>query len=205
MGPMKQKVKINRASFGVPKIDLTSKRFGRLYVRFQDDPVPRGNKGRWEIIWNCACDCGKINVLVSGNHLRKGYTKSCGCLRREKTVERFRKHGLCRSSEYNSYLMAKKRCVDTSCEDYKNYGGRGIKFLFESFDQFFNEIGFRPEGTTLDRKDNNGNYEPGNIRWATPKQQANNTRRKRIEQFSTKELRRELKRRVSKTNRKTNP
>ena len=187
----------HRSTFGVPKIDLSGKTFGRLFVRFQDDPVKRrhGKETRWEIFWNCTCSCGAENVLVSGAHLKSSAIRSCGCLQKESTRSLFKKHGMCRTPEYNAYINAMKRCNDKKCKSFKNYGGRGIRFLFTSFDLFFKELGFRPEGKTLERKDNNGHYEPGNVCWATPREQTANRRIKRIEQFSTAVLREELKRR----------
>jgi len=80
------------------------------------------------------------------------------------------------SREYSSFDHAKSRCNNPRATSYADYGGRGIEFLFTSFAQFFTEIGFRPPGTTLDRIDNDGNYEPGNVRWSTPSQQKRNQR-----------------------------
>jgi hypothetical protein len=182
----------HRSTFGIPKFNLASKTFGRLYVRFQDDPKPRkqGKGIRWEIFWNCDCICGAENVLVSGAHLRSGLVKSCGCLQKDTARSLFTKHGKCKTPEYNAYMGAMNRCTYD-----KDYYGRGIEFKFTSFEQFMSEMGPRPEGKTLDRKDNNGHYEPGNVRWATPTEQANNTRRKRIENFSDEELTAEIRRR----------
>lgn len=82
--------------------------------------------------------------------------------------------------EHSSYSHAKDRCINPKNDAWKTYGGVGIKFLFTSFKQFFAELGIRPSGTTLDRYPNNkGNYEPGNVRWATPKQQQNNLRERK--------------------------
>jgi len=80
-------------------------------------------------------------------------------------------------SEYAAYMNAKYRCTNPEAQGYVGYGGRGIEFLFSSFEQFFSELGSQPKGKTLDRIENNGNYEPGNVRWATPKQQAANRRK----------------------------
>jgi hypothetical protein len=184
---------VHRSTFGVPKVDLSGKTFGRLYVHFQYDPKLRrhGKAGiHWEIYWNCNCSCGTTNVIVSGAHLRRGAIKSCGCLQKENAHTLFTKHGMSRTPEYNAYTGAINRCAHD--EDYR---GRGIEFKFTSFEQFFSELGPRPVGKTLDRKDNNGHYEPGNVQWATPKEQSNNTRRKRIENFSDEELRAEIRRR----------
>ena len=78
--------------------------------------------------------------------------------------------------EYKAYQMAKYRCTNPRCPSFKDYGGRGIEFRFTSFKQFFALLGPRPEGMSLDRIENDGHYEPGNVRWATPSQQQNNVR-----------------------------
>ena len=77
---------------------------------------------------------------------------------------------------WGSYRAAQNRCSNTRHQNYAAYGGRGIKFLFASFEQFISEVGPRIEGTTLDRINNDGNYEPGNVRWATKSEQARNRR-----------------------------
>jgi hypothetical protein len=80
-------------------------------------------------------------------------------------------------AEYSSYTCAKNRCNSQSSKNWHNYGGRGIEFRFRNFRQFIRELGPRPDGKSLDRINNDGHYEPGNVRWATPKEQCNNTRR----------------------------
>lgn len=90
-------------------------------------------------------------------------------------------HNLCtetaRTPEQNAYRFARARCQNEADPNYRNYGKRGIKFLFESYEQFFAEVGPRPsEKHSLERKDNDGNYEPGNVKWATMKEQSNNRR-----------------------------
>jgi hypothetical protein len=82
------------------------------------------------------------------------------------------------SPEYSSYIHAKMRCNNPKTDGYKNYGGRGIEFKFTSFLEFYEHIGPRPEGTSLDRKDNNGHYEPGNVKWSTQSNQLFNRRKK---------------------------
>ena len=81
-----------------------------------------------------------------------------------------------KTPEYRSYTAAKSRCNNPKCIAWKHYGGRGIKFLFTSFEEFFIELGPRPEGKSLDRKDNDGNYEPGNVKWSTQREQMLNRR-----------------------------
>ncbi len=90
-------------------------------------------------------------------------------------------HGQCRrsgaTSEFSIYVAAKQRCINPNNKDYVYYGERGIKFLFKDFEQFFSELGKRPKRKSLDRIDNDGNYAPGNVRWATKKQQDENKRK----------------------------
>jgi hypothetical protein len=78
--------------------------------------------------------------------------------------------------EYRAYIDAKSRCTNVNSQRWYTHGGRGIKFLFNNFDEFFESVGKRPDGMTLDRIDNDGNYEPRNVRWATPSQQCSNRR-----------------------------
>ena len=89
-------------------------------------------------------------------------------------------HGLWHSPEWLAYHNAHRRCTNPKVHNYKDYGGRGIKFLFTSFEQFFAELGPRPEGKSLDRIENDGNYEPGNVHWATKTEQAANQRPRRM-------------------------
>jgi hypothetical protein len=88
--------------------------------------------------------------------------------------------------ELKAYYHAKERCTNPNLKNWEDYGGRGIEFKFSSFEQFFAELGMKPKGMTLDRKDNNGNYEPGNVRWATWEQQRENQRKQRGSTSGTK-------------------
>ncbi|SRR6266446_4626968 len=107
-------------------------------------------------------------------------------------LAKFRTHGLRHSGEYRSWYHAKQRCLNPKDISYKNYGGRGISLWrgwIDDFKAFYDYIGPRPSPRhTLDRKDNNGNYEPGNIRWSTRRQQGNNTRRNIFVVFNGKRV-----------------
>jgi hypothetical protein len=161
------------------KFDLTNQRFGRLVAKH----VAFVSKGHGRV-WHCVCDCGNTTESIRGN-LVSGNTKSCGCLDREATGDRFRKHGDTRHrSTYAIWMKMKQRCCNPKCKSYGDYGGRGIRVCeewagSEGYPAFIAHIGPRPSlAHTLDRyPDTNGNYEPGNVRWATRTQQNRNTRK----------------------------
>lgn len=156
------------------RLNLTGTNFGRLTVgAFLGS---RGGNG----YWSCACDCGGT-AEVSTVHLRRGHTQSCGCLQREITSRVQGTHresvhsGL--SKEYNAWVRMKQRCFNPKAPRFERWGGRGITVCDRwrnSFENFLADMGRSPPGTSLDREDNDGNYEPGNCRWATPKEQAAN-------------------------------
>lgn len=152
------------------KNDLADKRFGRLTVlRYA------GKKDRRNHLWLCRCDCGTEKVVIGGNLLR-GNTRSCGCLKREIHTS----HGAWGNPTYVSWNTMLQRCLNHRKPAYRRYGGRGITVCerWRRFENFLADMGERPAGRTLDRyPDKDGNYEPGNCRWATPTEQANNTKR----------------------------
>jgi len=126
--------------------------------------------------WKCLCDCGKF-VLSPNAGLLKGRAKSCGCARGEK----HKKHGLCLTSEYKSWTGMIGRCYNAKSPNYSDYGARGIRVSpvwRHDFEKFLSDVGHRPSPKhSIDRyPDNNGDYKPGNVRWATSTQQNRNKR-----------------------------
>jgi hypothetical protein len=164
----------------MPKaLDIGGRRFGRLLV------ISRAQvTGARNVMWHCKCDCGNMTVAAAANIGRT--TLSCGCLAKETAASILRtarysfKHGMSKSAEHRIWSVMHQRCYNPNNHKYLRYGGRGIEICKrwrDSFQNFYVDMGPRPTSAhSIERKDNNGNYEPKNCVWATIAQQSRNTR-----------------------------
>ena len=147
------------------KLNLRGRRFGRLIVIKETEHRCRGY-----IVWYCKCDCGNTTWMNSRS-LMSGNTKSCGCYRRDQARKKLFRHGESSNSIYHNWLSMKLRCTNPKDKAYRRYGGRGIKICDEwldymKFKHWALENGYEP-GLTIDRIDNDGNYEPDNCQFIT--------------------------------------
>ncbi len=154
-------------------IELGGQRFGRLIV------LRRGSTNNHkQTTWECQCDCGNV-VNVRGYHLRQGAVNSCGCLAKEASARRFKTHGLAESRLYRIWGNIKDRCYRENSPSFARYGGRGIGMCdewrgsFEAFQSWAMGAGYTDD-LSIDRDDNDGNYEPDNCHWVPWAQQARN-------------------------------
>lgn len=159
-------------------IDLTGQSFDRWTV------VDYSGSHKKRTYWSCICDCGNTGKIEAYS-LKKERSRSCGCFGREKAIKDNTSHGQGKrgeeSKEYRCWRHMKDRCYSPKDGQYHNYGARGITVCerWRKFENFFEDMGKCPEGLTIERVNNDGNYEPGNCKWATKEEQMNNTRRNR--------------------------
>ena len=168
--------------------DLTGQVFGRLTVLRRSSTAAHAR-----VQWECACACGRTKVAQS-SLLLNGHTQSCGCLGEETRGQSNRTHGATRGGhtpEYRAWTHARQRCENPRDARFPRYGGRGIAVCerWWSFENFLADMGPRPSSShSIDRIDNDGNYEPGNCRWATKKQQARNKRNSRVIEYAGRSM-----------------
>lgn len=153
-------------------VDHSGKKFGRLTVIGKDGKSTSGH-----VKWLCRCECGN-EVSYRGTMLTQNVVQSCGCYRAERGAAMLEKHGMHGHKSYGVWARMMTRCFNENCEDFPDYGGRGITVCerWKSVENFVADMGERPEGMSIDRINVEAGYEPGNCRWATAKTQANNRR-----------------------------
>ena len=164
--------------------------FGHLKA-VTGEVVHKGKEGKgFQPHYLCRCVCGSERLYYKYN-LTSGKSKSCGCVANLATSARHKTHGMSTTSIYAVWNMMKQRCLCPTYRRYEDYGGRGIKICDKwlEFEAFFADVGDPPfRGASLDRRNNDGNYEPGNVRWATRTEQNRNKRNTRRYEYEGKDL-----------------
>lgn len=157
------------------KLELSGKKFGRLTV------VGLSHSVNGKTYWDVACECGEKRTIL-GASIKSGNTKSCGCLTEP--------HGKYGSPTHRSWASMKARCLNPNNDFFENYGGRGITVCerWMKFSNFMADMGERPDGTSIERIDNNKGYQSDNCKWATREEQQNNTTRNRYLEFNGNRL-----------------
>lgn len=162
-------------------VDITGQTFGLLTA------IKYEGHSNWS--FECAC-VDKNIVVVNAYNVKSGHTSSCGCFRKETASKRCVTHGSSKTPEYNTYITILSKCYNPKNKKYKDYGGRGIKMCdrwLEDPQNFLDDMGKRPsDKTSINRINNDGNYEPGNCEWANNTEQANNRRSNRLIMFNGK-------------------
>ncbi|MGW0579225.1 hypothetical protein ACWD25_25405 [Streptomyces sp. NPDC002920] len=174
---MAERERDEETGMGIRSHDLAGQRFSRLLVLSE-----AGRSKDRKILWLCRCDCG-TEVTVSGKRLRNGESKSCGCLKAELLAARNHRHGHAGTRLYKIWQGMLKRCTNPSDRNFHKYGGRGITVCerWTSFENFHTDMaGGYADDLTLDRINPEGNYELGNCRWATQKEQQRNRTNNRL-------------------------